>query len=76
MRRAKISKLTEVVGSSPHSFEDAVSQALQRANKSLAGIRAIEVLDKKILIEEGRIDNYEVHMNLIFELAPDLDMHE
>ena len=76
MGRAKISKLTEVVASSPHSFEDAVSQALYRANKSLAGIRLIEVLDKKIRIAEGKIEQYEVRLNLIFELAPDLDMHE
>ncbi len=76
MATRKISKLTEVVGTSSYSFEDAVEQALHRANQSLAGIRTIEVLDKKIIIEDGKIDSYEVRMNLIFELAPELDMHE
>ena len=75
MPRTKISKLTEVVASSRVSFEDAVEQALRRASQSLAGIREIDVLGKKVIVADGRIAEYEVTMNLIFELAPDLDMH-
>jgi len=74
--KTRISKLTEVIGSSPHSFEDAVQQSLHRANRSLAGIRVLEVLGKKAVVEDGKIVNYEVRMNVVFELAPDLDMHE
>ncbi len=75
MARTKISKFIEVVASSPRSFEDAVEQSLHRANQSLAGIREIDIQGKKVLVEAGKIVGYEVCMNLIFELAPDLDMH-
>ena len=74
--KTRISKLSEVIGSSPLSFEDAVQQALQRANQSLAGIRILDVLGKRAVVEDGRIVSYEVRMNVIFELVPDLDMHE
>ena len=76
MARVRVSKLTEVIGSSPISFEDAVQQALQRANRSLAGIRALDVLGKKAVVQDGRIVSYEVRLNVVFDLAPDLDMHE
>ncbi len=76
MAHSRVAKITEVIGYSTEGFEEAVRQALRRANRSLAGIRGLEILAKRAIVEDGKIVNFEVRMNLLFEIAPDLDMHE
>ncbi len=65
-------KLSELVGSSSHSFEDALAQILARANRTLRGIRALEVIDKEIAVSnDGGLD-YRVRAYLHFDMtAPD-----
>ena len=70
-----VSKVSEIIGSSPESFEDAARSVLARANRSLLGITGIEVLDKRIKIEEGEILEYRVRLRLVFDLAPEIDSH-
>jgi flavin-binding protein dodecin len=70
-----ISKVSEIIGSSPKSFEDAARSVLARANRSLLGITGIEVLDKRIKIEESEILEYRVRLRLVFDLAPEIESH-
>src|SRR5437870_58497 len=37
-----VARITQIIGASPHSWEDAVRNALERANKTLRGITGIE----------------------------------
>ncbi len=76
MPHNKIANVTEALGYSAESFEDAACEALRRAGRSLAGIRGLEILGKKATVEGNRIVKYEVWMKLVFEIAPDLEMHE
>ena len=50
-----VARVTQVIGASPHSWEDAVRNALERANRTLRNITGIEVLKENAAIENGKI---------------------
>jgi flavin-binding protein dodecin len=70
-----ISKVSELIGSSPVSFEEAARQVVLRANRTLRGITGIHVVDKRIKVEDGRIAEYRVRLRLSFEMAPERELH-
>ena len=70
-----VSKISEIIGSSPTSFEDAAESVLARANRTLRGITAIEVVDKRIKIENDQIAEYRIRLRLSFDVAPHIDSH-
>jgi hypothetical protein len=70
-----ISKVSEIIGSSPSSFESAAQSVLLRANQTLRGITGIEVVDKKLKVEEGVITEYRVRLRLTFDMAPRAASH-
>ena len=63
-----VARITEVVGGSPKSWEDAVQQALERANKTLRGLTGIEVTKMNAHIENGEIAEYRAHVRITFVL--------
>ncbi|MDJ0866675.1 MAG: dodecin family protein [Myxococcota bacterium] len=70
-----MSKVNELIGSSPESFEEAARSVLSRANRTLRGITGIEVLEKRVKIEDGRIAEYRVRLRLVFDMAPETVLH-
>ena len=70
-----ISKVSELIGSSPVSFEEAAREVVLRANRTLRGITGIQVVDKRVKIEDGRIAEYRVRLQLSFEMAPERVLH-
>jgi flavin-binding protein dodecin len=70
-----VSKISEIIGSSPTSFEDAAQTVLARANRTLRGITGIEVVDKRIKIENDQIAEYRIRLRLSFDVAPHIDSH-
>jgi flavin-binding protein dodecin len=63
-----IARVSEIVASSPDSFEGAVQQGLKRATKTLRGITGIEVTRIQGKVEKGKLKEYRVHMNVTFVL--------
>jgi len=61
-------KTTELVGSSPKSIEDAVNQAVERANKTLRHMGWFEVVETRGHIEDGRIAHWQVTVKIGFRL--------
>lgn len=61
-------KLVEIVGSSPKSIEDAISNAVEKASKSLRELRWFEVVEMRGHIEGGKIGHYQVKLKLAFTL--------
>ncbi|MGC3873759.1 dodecin [Halomonas sp. GXIMD04776] len=55
-----IYKKLELTGSSPKGIEDAVEQALAKANESLHDMRWFEVTETRGHIEHGRIAHWQV----------------
>jgi flavin-binding protein dodecin len=70
-----ISKVSELIGSSPVSFEEAARQVVLRANRTLRGITGFSVVEKRVKIEGGRIAEYRVRLQLSFEMAPERELH-
>jgi len=70
-----VSKVSELIGSSPTSFEDAARKVVARANRSLRGIEGIEILSKSVKVERAEIAEYRVRLRLIFDVAPRMGQH-
>lgn len=63
-----VARITQVIGASPHSWEDAVRNALERANRTLRNITGIEVLKENAAIEDGKIAEYRATVQVTFLL--------
>lgn len=70
-----LSKANELIGTSPVSFEDAIASVLKRANKTLRGVRGVEVLSKSVAVStQGEIE-YRVRVQLRFAMALPENLH-
>jgi dodecin len=63
-----VAKVSEIISSSPESFEDAIKKGIQRANKTLKNIRGAWVDNQKVVVEKGKIVEYRVNMRVTFVL--------
>ncbi len=70
-----VSKISELIGSSSVSFEDAAQTVLRRANRSIRGVKGIEVLDKSLKISDGGIDEFRVRLRLQFDMVQEQEQH-
>lgn len=61
-------KKIELIGSSPLSIEDAVANALTRAEKTIRNMRWFEVTETRGHIENGKIDHWQVTVKVGFTL--------
>ena len=53
-----VARQTQIIGASPHSWEDAVRQALERANQTLRNITGMEVIKENAAVDQGKIVEY------------------
>ncbi len=60
-------KIITLVGSSPNSFEEAISHAVADASKSLRDLRIASVVKQDCKIENGKVTAYRVRFNLSFK---------
>jgi flavin-binding protein dodecin len=68
MTDARVARVTEVVAGSPKSFEDAMQNGFKRASKTLRGITGMRVLEFRVSVENDKISEYRVRMEVIFVL--------
>jgi len=61
-------KKIEIVGSSPNGFEEAVQNALARAEKTVRNMRWFEVTETRGTIEEGKAGEWQVTLKIGFTL--------
>lgn len=61
-----IARVTEVIATSSTSFEDAINCAVERANRTLRGVKGGWVKEMKLDIENGRVSNYSVDLLITF----------
>lgn len=60
-------RVTEVIGTSQESWEDAARAAVETAAGSLRDLRLAEVVRQDVTIEDGRISAFRVRLNLSFK---------
>ncbi len=63
-----VARISQIIGASPHSWEDAVRNALERANKTLRGITGLEVVKENAAVEDGKIVEYRATVTVTFVL--------
>jgi flavin-binding protein dodecin len=61
-------KKIELVGSSSSSIEEAVGNAVARAQKTIRNMRWFEVIETRGNIENGKIDHWQVTIRAGFTL--------
>lgn len=61
-------KVIELVGSSPDSSDDAIRNAIAKANASLHNLDWFEVIESRGHIVEGRIAHFQVKLKIGFRL--------
>ena len=61
-------KTIELTGSSKTSIEEAASNAIEKASKSLHNLRWCEVISTRGYIEDGKLAYWQVTMKLSFTL--------
>jgi dodecin len=64
----KTYKLIELVGVSSESIEDAIQGAIGRANQTLKNLDWFEVVETRGLIQEGKINQFQVKLKVGFRL--------
>ncbi len=64
----KTYKLIELVGVSSKSIEDAIQSAVSRANQTLKNLDWFEVTETRGLIQEGKINQFQVKLKVGFRL--------
>jgi dodecin len=61
-------RVTEVIGTSPKSWEDAAQQAVSAAARSLRDLRVAEVMEQDLTIaEDGSIESFRTKLRLSFK---------
>jgi dodecin len=61
-------KKIELVGSSPKSIDDAVRNAIARAEKTIRNMRWFEVTETRGYIENNKVDHWQVTVKVGFTL--------
>lgn len=64
----RVARVTEVIAGSPKSFEDAINVGFKRAAKTLRGITGLRVKEQRARVEDGKIVEYRVTLEVIFVL--------
>jgi flavin-binding protein dodecin len=63
-----VAKITEISSISSTSFEDAISNGIARANKTLKNVTGAWVSEQKVTVENGKITGFQVTMRVTFIL--------
>jgi flavin-binding protein dodecin len=60
-------RVTEVIGVSGNSWEEAARHAVETAAKSVRDLRIAEVIRQDVTIENGKVASFRVRLGLSFK---------
>jgi dodecin len=60
-------RVTELIGTSATSWEDAAKQAVETASKTLRDLRVAEVAELDLVLEGGKVSAYRAKVKLSFK---------
>lgn len=64
-------RITEIIGTSKTSWEDAAKNAIETASQTLRDLRVAEIVKLDMVIEEGKVAAYRARVNLSFKYEAD-----
>ncbi|HET9735321.1 MAG TPA: dodecin family protein [Burkholderiales bacterium] len=62
-------RVTDVIGTSPNSWEEAARNAIKTAAKSLRDLRIAEVTKLDVKVEDGKITQFRTRLSLSFKYS-------
>ena len=63
-----VARITEISSISSISFEDAVKQGVERANKTLKNVKGAWVKDQEVTVDNGKVTGFKVILKVTFVL--------
>ncbi len=69
LQNMTIIKVVELLANSKKSWEDATTQAVKRASKSINNIRSANVSNMSVTVKNGKVDEYRVSLKVAFEVS-------
>ncbi len=64
-----VAKVTEIIASSPESFDDAIKIGVARAQKTLKNLKSAWIQNQQIKLDDkGHIREYRVQLKITFVL--------
>jgi dodecin len=60
-------RVTEVIGVSSESWEAAARTAVETAARTVRDLRVAEVVREDVTIEDGKVTNFRVRLNISFK---------
>ena len=67
MFKTSVYRVSEVIGVSEESWEDAAREAVRTAAASVRDLRVAEVVREDVTIENGQVKNFRVRLGLSFK---------
>ncbi len=64
-------RVTEVVGVSADSWEQAAKNAVETVSETVRDLRVAEVVREDVTIEDGKISGFRVRLGVSFKYAKD-----
>jgi flavin-binding protein dodecin len=64
---SSVYRVTEIIGTSPTSWEDAAKRAVETAAKSLRDLRIAEVSKLDMMVDGGKVVAYRARVSLSFK---------
>jgi flavin-binding protein dodecin len=68
MAEPRVARVTEIIAGSQKGFEDAIKVGFARATKTLRGITGMRVVEFRVAVENSKIMEYRVRLEIIFVL--------
>ncbi len=63
-----VARVTEIISGSKKSFQDAIENGIERANKTLKNVEGAWVKDQSVILDDGKIKEYRVVLKVTFIL--------
>jgi flavin-binding protein dodecin len=70
MAKDSIYRITELVGTSKKSWEDAAANAVNEASKTLRDLRVAEIIKLDMVVKDGKVSAYRARVALSFKYDP------
>ena len=68
MAEPRVARVTEIIAGSPKGFDEAVRMGFSRALKTLRGVTGMRVVEFRVAVENSKIIEYRVRMEVVFVL--------
>ena len=62
-------KTIEISADSTQNFDDAITQGVKKAGETLENMKGVWVKDQEVLLNNGDIAGYRVHLKVTFQVS-------